>query len=62
METEMQKKKIAEEYVKILTGHGNITEKRKIIIRAILEDQKKFLITCKQKWGKQFYSEIVADC
>jgi len=58
----MQKKKIAEEYVKILTGHGNITEKRKIIIRAILEDQKKFLITCKQKWGKQFYSEIVADC
>jgi len=62
METEMQKKKIAEDYARILSGHGHVTEKREIIIRAILEEQKKFINTCKQKWGKQFYSEIVADC
>lgn len=58
----MQKKKVAEKYVKILTGTGNKFEKRKIIIRAIMEDQLKFLKTCKEKWGDEFYSEIVADC
>lgn len=58
----MQTKKIAEEYVKILLGTGNKAEKRKIIIRAIQEDQVKFLKTCKERWGEDFYSEIVADC
>ena len=54
--------KEAEEYVKMLMGSGNKNEKRKIIIRAIMEEQVKFLDTCKQKWGDDFYSEIVADC
>ena len=58
----MQSKKVAEEYVKYLVGTGHKNEKRKIIMRAIMEEQIKFLETCKQKWGDDFYSEIVADC
>lgn len=58
----MQTKKIAEEYVKILLGRDLKNEKRKIIVRAIMEEQVKFLDTVKQKWGNDFYSEIVADC
>jgi hypothetical protein len=58
----MNSKKIAEEYVKILTGHGNKIEKRKIVMRAIMEDQLKFLAVCKEKWGDEFYSEIVPNC
>lgn len=58
----MQTKKIAEEYAKILLGRDLKNEKRKIIVRAIMEEQVKFLDTVKQKWGNDFYSEIVADC
>lgn len=58
----MQTKKIAEEYVKILLGRDLKNEKRKIIVRAIMEEQVKFLDTVKQRWGNDFYSEIVADC
>ena len=58
----MQTKKMAEEYVKILTGHGNKAEKRKIITRAIMEEQIKFLNTVKDKWGEDFYFEIVGKC
>ena len=58
----MQTKKIAEQYVGILSGRGDKSEKRKIIVRAIMEDQVKFLKTVKEKWGDSFYSEIVADC
>jgi len=57
----MQTKKTAE-IVGILTGKGDKSEKRKIIIRAIMENQVKFLETVKKKWGNEFYSEIVADC
>lgn len=57
----MQTKKTSE-IVGVLIGKGEKTEKRKIIIRAIMEDQVKFLKTVKQKWGDSFYSEIVADC
>lgn len=58
----MQTKKTAEQYVGILIGKDNKLEKRKIIVRAIMEDQVKFLKTVKEKWGDSFYSEIVADC
>ena len=58
----MQTKKLAEQYVGVLIGKDNKLEKRKIIIRAIMEDQIKFLNTIKLKWGDDFYSEIVADC
>lgn len=61
METAMQTKKTAE-IVAALTSKGDKSEKRKIIVRAIMEDQIKFLKTVKQKWGDEFYSEIVADC
>lgn len=57
----MQTKKTSE-IVGVLIGKGDKPEKRKIIIRAIMEDQVKFLKTVKQKWGDSFYSEIVADC
>ena len=50
------------EYVKYLIDYNYKLEKQKIVIRAIMEDQTKFLKTCKQKWGDEFYSEIVADC
>lgn len=50
------------EYVKYLTDFNYKIEKQEIIIRAIMEDQIKFLKACKQKWGDEFYSEIVADC
>jgi hypothetical protein len=59
---ENKSKKIAQEYVKILVGTGNKFEKRKIIVRAIMENQIKFLNTCKEKWGDDFYSEIVPNC
>lgn len=57
----MQTKKTSE-IVGVLTGKGDKAEKRKIIVRAIMEDQVKFLKTVKEKWGDSFYSEIVADC
>ena len=57
----MQTKKTSE-IVVVLTGKDNKSEKRKIIVRAIMEDQVKFLQTVKKKWGDEFYSEIVADC
>lgn len=58
----MQTKKLAEEYVQVLIGKGNKPYKREIIVRAIMENQIKFLNTVKTKWGDDFYSEIVADC
>jgi hypothetical protein len=61
----MQKRKktnIAEDYARILSGKGHILEKQELVTRAILEDQLKFLKVCKEKWGDDFYSKIVADC
>lgn len=57
----MQTKKTSE-IVGVLIGKNDKPEKRKIIIRAIMENQVKFLNTVKEKWGDEFYSEIVADC
>ena len=62
MEIKMDAKTTAEQIAQILIGNGNKNEKRKIIIRAIKEDQVKFLNTCKERWGEEYYSEIVADC
>lgn len=58
----MNNSKMADEYVKILTSKNNKLEKRDILMRAIFENQTNFLIFCKEKWGNEYYSEIVADC
>lgn len=59
----MQNKKTdVNDIVKVLIGKNNKLAKQEIIIKAIKEGQIKFLMTCKQKWGDEFYSEIVPDC
>ena len=58
----MEAKKINEQYVKILSGMGYKLEKQEFIIRAIMEDQIKFLNACKTKWGEDFYNELMPNC
>ena len=55
-------KKTTEEYARILSSRGNIYEKREIIIHAIEHEQKKFLNTCRERWGDDYYFEIVGEC
>ena len=50
------------EFVHIVTSKGEKVEKQRLVVRAIMENQKKFLRTCKLVWGPELYSEIVADC
>lgn len=58
----MENRKLAEQYAKILSGYGNVLEKRQLVIRAIQEDQKKFLKACRERWGDDFYYDIVPSC
>jgi hypothetical protein len=62
MELAMQKRKLIDDYVKILSGKNNIIEKRELVMRAILENQIKFITVCKEKWGKDLYFKIVGEC
>lgn len=54
--------KDVEKTVKYLAGNNYLLEKREIIMRAIKEDQIKFLNTCINKWGDDFYHKIVPQC
>lgn len=58
----MEAKRLSEQYSKILSGAGYKLEKQEFIIRAILEDQIKFLNACKNKWGEDFYNELMPRC
>lgn len=58
----MESKKLAEQYAKILSGRGYRIEKRELLVRAIQEDQKKFLRACRERWGDDFYYDIVPLC
>lgn len=58
----MQTKNQADKYVQIVMSSGQKIEKQQLLVKAIMEDQIKFLNTCKRTWGDDYYSQIVADC
>jgi hypothetical protein len=48
--------------VNILLSYGHETEKKQIVIRAIMDNQIKILNVCRQKWGEDYYYKIVPEC
>ena len=58
----MSKQEKADRFTHIVMCEGQKLEKQQLVVKAIIENQKKFLRTCKLVWGPELYSDIVADC